>query len=121
MKTRCGQILLSLQAAVWASPSTLAGIGGWWHITNEHIHNDCYLTTLLWVDRESRSAMNTSAPATKVGLLDLEINQIAKVLFGLLLLLSTVMVAIKGFKGIWPIYFFRYITRPGLLFKIKAQ
>eukprot|EP01087_Luapelamoeba_hula_P020418 TRINITY_DN6962_c0_g1_i1.p1 TRINITY_DN6962_c0_g1~~TRINITY_DN6962_c0_g1_i1.p1 ORF type:complete len:1107 (+),score=152.37 TRINITY_DN6962_c0_g1_i1:336-3656(+) len=63
----------------------------------------------IYTGPESRAAMNTSSPQTKVGLLDMEINQLSKVLFGLLLVLSFIMVVIKGFKGIWPIYYFRFV------------
>lgn len=53
--------------------------------------------------------MNTSIPATKVGLIDLEINTLSKVLFVFLLLLSLLMTALKGFRGIWYIYYFRFL------------
>jgi phospholipid-translocating ATPase len=74
--------------------------------------------------------MNTSHPGTKVGLLDLEINKLAKVcsyhlldLVGTLLMrlfsfqilcavtfaLSLVLVALNGFRGLWYIYVFRFL------------
>ncbi len=34
---------------------------------------------VIYTGRETRSVMNTNAPSTKVGLLDLEINQLSKV------------------------------------------
>ncbi len=64
---------------------------------------------VLYTGRETRSVMNTSVPATKVGLIDLEINMLSKILFVLLMVLSLIMTALKGFKGIWYIYYFRFL------------
>jgi phospholipid-translocating ATPase len=63
----------------------------------------------IYTGRETRSVMNTSAPTTKVGLLDLELNRLSKLLFGILVLISFIMTALKGFKGAWYIYFFRFL------------
>jgi phospholipid-translocating ATPase len=83
----------------------------------------------IYTGSERRAAMNTSTPHTKVGLLDLEVNRLSKYLFCLLLLLSLVLLAFKGFgynifslcvadshslhstnnRGPWPIYLFRFI------------
>ena len=53
--------------------------------------------------------LNTCKPRAKSGLLDLEINNLSKILFLLLVFLSLVMTVLKGLHGIWPIYFFRFI------------
>jgi phospholipid-translocating ATPase len=45
----------------------------------------------------------------KVGLLDKEINDLTKLLFIAVVLLSLVMVALKGFHGPWYRYLFRFI------------
>jgi phospholipid-translocating ATPase len=42
---------------------------------------------------------NQSPPRTKTGLLDLEINRLAKVLFAIMVALSFVLIAFKGFTG----------------------
>ncbi|GAM24916.1 hypothetical protein SAMD00019534_080910 [Acytostelium subglobosum LB1] len=63
----------------------------------------------MYTGRESRCQMNTSMPATKVGLLDNEINTMSKLLFLLLCFLGFVMICLKGFRGYWYIYLFRYI------------
>ena len=53
--------------------------------------------------------MNTSKPQNKVGLLDTEINNLTKLLFTAVVVLSLVMVALKGFHGPWYRYLFRFI------------
>jgi phospholipid-translocating ATPase len=73
--------------------------------------------------------LNTSHPETKIGLLDRDINRLAKVcmmifwqcfqhilsvfrfkiLFLVTLVLSVVMVGLNGFQGIWYIYVFRFL------------
>jgi phospholipid-translocating ATPase len=56
--------------------------------------------------------MNTSKPRSKVGLLDNEINTLTKLLFAALVILSIVMLVLKGFRGPW----YRYMVRFFLLF-----
>ena len=41
--------------------------------------------------------------------MDLELNRLSKLLFGILVLISFIMTALKGFKGAWYIYFFRFL------------
>ena len=53
--------------------------------------------------------MNTSQAVTKVGLLDLEINFLSKILCLLLVAMSLGMIILKGFTGLWGIYFFRFV------------
>lgn len=64
---------------------------------------------VVYTGRETRSVMNTSAPATKSGLIDNEINNLSKILCVLLFVLSFVMMALKGFQGPFYIYFFRFM------------
>jgi magnesium-transporting ATPase (P-type) len=54
-------------------------------------------------------ALNSRSAHTKVGLLDLEINRLSKVLFGLLVGLSVALTALKGFTGVWYLYLFRFV------------
>ncbi|XP_057382440.1 probable phospholipid-transporting ATPase IIB isoform X9 [Balaenoptera acutorostrata] len=53
--------------------------------------------------------MNTSNPKNKVGLLDLELNQLTKALFLALVALSVVMVTLQGFSGPWYRSLFRFL------------
>jgi phospholipid-translocating ATPase len=45
----------------------------------------------------------------KVGLLDIEINTLTKILFISVVCLSLIMVALRGFSGPWYLYLFRFI------------
>ena len=64
---------------------------------------------VVYTGRETRAVMNTSYPGTKVGLLDLEINRLSKILCGVTFALSVGLVALNGFKGEWWIYIFRFL------------
>jgi phospholipid-translocating ATPase len=67
------------------------------------------LGVVVYTGSETRSVMNNSQPRSKVGLLDLEINQLTKVLFGAVLGLAMVMMCLKGFSGPWYRYMFRFV------------
>ena len=67
---------------------------------------------VVYTGSDTRMVMNTSKPRSKVGLLDIEINTLTKLLFGALVLLSMVMLILKGFRGPW----YRYLVRFFLLF-----
>lgn len=64
---------------------------------------------VVYTGRETRAVMNTSYPGTKVGLLDLEINRLSKILCGVTFALSVALVALNGFKGEWWVYIFRFL------------
>ncbi|KAF9529869.1 aminophospholipid-transporting P-type ATPase [Crepidotus variabilis] len=64
---------------------------------------------VVYTGAETRAVMNTSHPETKVGLLDLEINRLAKILCVVTFVLSLVLVALNGFRGQWYVYVFRFL------------
>ncbi|KAI6009970.1 hypothetical protein EDC04DRAFT_2771575 [Pisolithus marmoratus] len=64
---------------------------------------------VVYTGSETRAVMNTSHPETKVGLLDLEINRLAKILCAVTFALSVALVALNGFRGLWYIYVFRFL------------
>ncbi|KZT21321.1 protein transporter [Neolentinus lepideus HHB14362 ss-1] len=64
---------------------------------------------VVYTGPETRAVMNTSHPQTKVGLLDLEINRLAKILCAVTFALSLTLVALNGFRGLWYIYVFRFL------------
>ncbi|GAA5862675.1 hypothetical protein JCM3774_001882, partial [Rhodotorula dairenensis] len=64
---------------------------------------------IVYTGRETRAVMNTSQPGTKVGLLDHEINRLAKILCVVTFVLSVALVALNGFRGHWWIYVFRFL------------
>lgn len=67
------------------------------------------LGAVVYTGRETRSVMNNSQPRSKTGLLDIEINQLTKVLFCAVLGLALVMMCLKGFSGPWYKYLFRFV------------
>ncbi|GAA6008383.1 hypothetical protein JCM11491_004456 [Sporobolomyces phaffii] len=64
---------------------------------------------IVYTGRETRAVMNTSQPGTKTGLLDLEINRLAKILCAVTFALSVILVALNGFRGHWWVYVFRFL------------
>ncbi|KAF8810656.1 aminophospholipid-transporting P-type ATPase [Phlegmacium glaucopus] len=64
---------------------------------------------VIYTGAETRAVMNTSHPGTKVGLLDLEINKLAKILCAVTFALSLVLVALNGFRGQWYVYILRFL------------
>ena len=64
---------------------------------------------VIYTGSETRAVMNTSHPETKTGLLEIEINRLAKILCAVTFVLSFAMVALNGFRGQWYIYVFRFL------------
>ncbi|KAK0568602.1 putative aminophospholipid-translocase [Tilletia horrida] len=64
---------------------------------------------VVYTGKETRAVMNTSHPETKVGLLDLEINRLSKILCAVTFALSVGLVALNGFRGEWYVYIFRFL------------
>lgn len=85
---------LSIENTLWANTVVASGTA---------------LGLVIYTGRETRSVMNTSQPKSKVGLLDLEVNTITKVLFVSVVVLSFIMMIVKGFDGPWFRYLFRFI------------
>ncbi|XP_017493917.1 PREDICTED: probable phospholipid-transporting ATPase IIB, partial [Rhagoletis zephyria] len=64
---------------------------------------------VIYTGPETRSMMNNNEPRSKVGLLDLEVNSLTKLLFAAVVILAFAMICLKGFYGYWYIYWFRYV------------
>lgn len=77
--------------------------------SNTVIATGSVLALVIFTGKETRSVMNASAPPTKTGATDEELNSLAKVLFCLTVLLSATLICLKGFGGPWYFYFFRFI------------
>ncbi|XP_073069360.1 probable phospholipid-transporting ATPase IIB isoform X8 [Manis javanica] len=88
---------LSIENTLWASTVVASGT---------------VIGVVIYTGKETRSVMNTSNAKNKVGLLDLELNQLTKALFLALVALSVVMVTVQGFAGPW----YRSLSRFLLLF-----
>ncbi|KAJ7360512.1 ATP synthase subunit 9 [Desmophyllum pertusum] len=91
------EIPLSIENTMWANTVIASGTA---------------VGVVIYTGSETRSVMNTSNPETKFGLIDVEVNNLTKVLFVATLSLSLVMVSIKGYNGPW----YRYLVRFILLF-----
>ncbi|XP_068023805.1 probable phospholipid-transporting ATPase IIB isoform X2 [Melanerpes formicivorus] len=85
---------LSIENTLWASTVVASGT---------------VIGVVIYTGKETRSVLNTSHPKSKVGLLDLELNQLTKALFLALVALSVVMVTLQGFLGPWYRNLFRFL------------
>ena len=64
---------------------------------------------MLYTGKETRSNMSGKIPRSKVGSLDNEINYLAKILFGVMLFLSGIIIVMDGFYGSWYYKYFRCV------------
>jgi len=76
---------------------------------NTVIASGSVVGVVIYTGRHTRSSMNTSTPSSKTGLLDDEINTLTKILFIAVIILSFILIAVKGFDGPWHRYMFRFI------------
>lgn len=67
------------------------------------------LGLVIYTGTETRSVLNTSGVRSKVGLVDLEINRLTKILFVSMIALAIAMLALKGFSALWYVFLFRYV------------
>jgi phospholipid-translocating ATPase len=68
---------------------------------------------VIYTGKETRSQMNSSTPKSKVGMLDLELNKITKILFVIMLLSAFIITCLKGFNQniiFSLISFFRFVV-----------
>ena len=98
---------LSLENTMWAN-TVLASSG-------------YILGMVVYTGRETRAQMNSKPALTKVGKLDLEINQMSKFLFMFMIALSFGIVALSEFKGNWLINFFRFILLLSAIIPISLR
>ncbi|XP_044941188.1 probable phospholipid-transporting ATPase IIB isoform X3 [Mustela putorius furo] len=97
---------LSIENTLWASTIVASGT---------------VIGVVIYTGKETRSVMNTSNPKNKVGLLDLELNQLTKALFGALVALSVVMVTLQGFAGPWYRNLFRFLLLLSYIIPISLR
>ena len=76
---------------------------------------------VIYTGPECRAAMNNSTPRSKVGLIDWELNGLTKLLFLATVVLSVILVVLKGFDGPWYIYIFRFILLFSYLVPISLR
>jgi phospholipid-translocating ATPase len=65
---------------------------------------------VIYTGRDTRAVVNTSAPTTKIGLIDQELNTLSKLLCLVVVALSVTLVFLKGFHGAWIVYIIRFIV-----------
>ena len=88
------EVPLNLENTLWANTVLASGTA---------------VGIVVYTGPETRSSMNTNVPHSKVGLLDIEVNNLTKILFVVVMALALAMVALKGFQGPWYRYFFRFV------------
>ncbi|XP_055940657.1 probable phospholipid-transporting ATPase IIB isoform X2 [Argiope bruennichi] len=88
------EVSLGIENTLWANTVVASGTA---------------IGIVIYTGSETRSVMNNSEPRSKVGITDLELNQQTKVLFAAVIGLALVMMALKGFGGLWYRYLFRFI------------
>ncbi|CAG5026950.1 unnamed protein product [Parnassius apollo] len=64
---------------------------------------------VIYTGTETRSVMNNAVPRSKVGRLDLQVNNLTKVLFVATLFISFLLIVLKGFDGPWYGFLFRFV------------
>ncbi|KAM4685340.1 putative phospholipid-transporting ATPase IIB isoform 3-T3 [Amazona ochrocephala] len=97
---------LSIENTLWASTVVASGT---------------VIGVVIYTGKETRSVLNTSNPKNKVGLLDLELNQLTKALFLALVALSVVMVTLQGFVGPWYRNLFRFLLLFSYIIPIRCS
>jgi len=85
---------LSLENTLWA---------------NTVLASSTILALVMYTGKETRMAMNSKTPRTKVCQLDLELNKISKILFVFMLFLAGIMLFLRGFGHDWGIQYFKYV------------
>lgn len=68
---------------------------------------------VIYTGKETRAQLNSSLPRSKIGILDLEINKLTKILFLIMVICSFIIVILKGFSinsTLNIINFFRFIV-----------
>jgi phospholipid-translocating ATPase len=85
---------LSLENTLWA---------------NSVIASGSVLGLVIYTGTETRSALNTNSPPSKIGQTDTELNGLSKVLFLITIGVASILMLLKGLSGFWYIYFFRFV------------
>ena len=89
--------------------------------SNTIVASGTALGLVIYTGPECRATMNNSKPRTKNGLIDLELNDLTKILILATVTLSIVMVSLKGFEGPWYIYLFRFVLLFSYLIPISLR
>jgi len=85
---------LSLENTMWANTVLTSGVA---------------FAMVLYTGQETRMSMNSRESRSKIGNLDNELNRISKYLFGFMLVLSGVIMSLRGFDTTWYLQYFKYM------------
>ena len=97
---------LSIENTIWSNTVVASGTA---------------IGLVIYTGPECRATMNNSKPSSKMGLIDLELNDLTKILFLATVALSVLMIGLKGFDGPWYIYIFRFILLFSYLVPISLR
>lgn len=64
---------------------------------------------VVYTGKQTRSAMNSKSPSSKVGRVDNEINRLSKILFCMMVMFAGTIIVLDGLKGNFYIKFFRFL------------
>ena len=97
---------LSIENTIWSNTVVASGTA---------------IGLVIYTGPECRATMNNSKPTSKMGLIDLELNDLTKILFLATVALSVLMIGLKGFDGPWYLYLFRFILLFSYLIPISLR
>jgi phospholipid-translocating ATPase len=64
---------------------------------------------VVYSGKQTRSAMNSKNPSSKVGKIDYEINRLSKILFLMMVMFAGTIIILDGLTGLFYIKFFRFL------------
>lgn len=64
---------------------------------------------VVYTGKQTRSAMNSKSPSSKVGKVDSEINRLSKILFIMMVIMAGTIIILDGLTGMFYIKFFRFL------------
>ncbi|KAG5468369.1 hypothetical protein LSCM1_02349 [Leishmania martiniquensis] len=97
---------MTMENAVWSSCVVATGT---------------LVAAVVYTGRETRSALNSTSPRNKIGLIERELNLIAALCFSLLLLLSFLLVAQQQFRGDFAVMFVRFFILLSAMIPISMR
>ena len=89
--------------------------------SNTVVASGTALGVIIYTGPECRATMNNSKPSSKVGLIDIELNDITKILFLATVVMSVIMIVLKGWAGPWYFYMFRFVLLFSYLIPISLR
>lgn len=97
---------ISLENTIWANCVVASGT---------------VTAAVIYTGKDTRSAMNANKPSSKRGLFDIELNTISALCFGILVILSFLLVVEQRFVGRWYVMFVRFIILLSAIIPISMR